>query len=222
MQGTPSAAHSAHSSTRSRRAGRRMRWVLAGLVSVWFLLMRQFGGADMYSVLGPYALAVSTVLWLLRPHAIARWLAPSTRVVVVGLLVGLAMTLATYPAYRLAAGLIPGLEQQVSALYRSASTAPLHVELAWVCVIIVAEELLWRGALLEALERKTSLAVAWSVCIGSYALAQLGTGAWVLGAIAAVCGLIWTVERKLTDSVLAPLISHLIWTPTVILLHPVM
>jgi membrane protease YdiL (CAAX protease family) len=206
----------------SRASGaRRISFVLVGLVSVWFLLMRQFGGSDIYSVLGPYALAVVAVLWLLRPHKVAYWLTPELKPIVIGVVIGVAMTLATYPVFHLAARWIPGLDSYVGALYRSAATAPLHVELGWVAVIIVAEELLWRGCVLEALERKLPATPALLACVAVYTLAQLGSGSWVVGAMAAVCGLIWTLERKWTDSLLAPLISHLIWTPTVILLHPV-
>ncbi len=186
----------------------------------------------MYSVLGPYAVAVIAILWLLRPRTLSRWLAfpwfgsrgdlpASTRAVAVGIAVGALMTLATYPIYRLASRHIAGLDHYVAALYRSAATAPLAVELAWVCVIILAEELLWRGFLLEQFERRLPQALGVGASVGSYVLAQLGSGSWVVGAMAAVCGLIWTLERKWTDSLLTPLVSHLIWTPTVILLHPV-
>lgn len=203
------------------RGARRFSFVLAGFVIVWFLLMRQFGGADMYSVLGPYAVAVVAVLWLLRPRTLSRWLTPSFQPVAVGVAVGVLMTVATYPVYRLASHYLPGLDSYVNALYRSAATAPLAVELAWVCVIILAEELLWRGFVLEQLERRLPHAIAVIACVLVYVLAQLGSSSWVVGAMAAVCGLVWTLERKWTDSLLAPLISHLIWTPTVILLHPV-
>jgi membrane protease YdiL (CAAX protease family) len=85
----------------------------------------------------------------------------------------------------------------------------------------MAEELLWRGALLEALERRTSRLAAFAISVGSYALAQLGSGSWIVFALALVCGALWTLERLLTRSLLASAISHLIWTQTVILLHPV-
>jgi membrane protease YdiL (CAAX protease family) len=40
-------------------------------------------------------------------------------------------------------------------------------------------------------------------------------------AMAGVCGSIWTLQRVYTDSLLSPLIAHLIWSPIVILLYPV-
>jgi membrane protease YdiL (CAAX protease family) len=204
-----------------RRYARRTLLIALALNGVWFLLMRQVGGADMYSVLGPYGLAVCMVLWRLRPRALARWLAFTPRACLTGVVVGVAMTLATYPVYHLLAGWIPGMAEHVRDLYSSARTAPLGVALVWVVIIIAAEELLWRGVLLAALDR--ALPMAWAV-LGSVALytgAQLGSGSWVMGVMAAVCGFVWTLERIWSRSLLAPLISHLIWTPTVILLVPV-
>jgi hypothetical protein len=55
----------------------------------------------------------------------------------------------------------------------------------------------------------------------SYALAQLGTGSCIVMLLAGVCGSIWTLQRRLTLSLLPPLLAHLIWTPIVIWLHPV-
>jgi hypothetical protein len=40
--------------------------------------------------------------------------------------------------------------------------------------------------------------------------------------MALVCGAIWTAQRVYGDkSLVAPLIAHLIWTPTVIFFYPV-
>jgi membrane protease YdiL (CAAX protease family) len=131
------------------------------------------------------------------------------------------MTLLTYPVFDFAVSLFPGLEAQVAALYRAARTTTLPVALAWVTLIICAEEFLWRGALFGALARRNSTFAAVTWCVASYVMAQLGTGSWVVGAMAAVCGTLWTLQRKLSRSLLAPLLAHLIWTPTVILLRPV-
>ncbi len=199
----------------------RVSWVVLGLIGVWFLLMRQFGGADMYSVLGPYAAAVVLVLWLLRSRALRRWLRPTWVACALGLGVGVLMTLATYPIYDLAARLVPGLDAYVKAHYGSARTGSLWLELGWVSLIILAEELLFRGVLLEVLERHLSRPLAGALGVVLYTVAQLGSGSWVIGAMALVCGGVWTLQRYATNSLVAPLISHMIWTPSVILLHPV-
>jgi membrane protease YdiL (CAAX protease family) len=60
-----------------------------------------------------------------------------------------------------------------------------------------------------------------TLSVASYAAAQLGSGSWIVMLLAIVCGTIWTLQRHFTRSLLAPLLAHLIWTPVVILLHPV-
>lgn len=209
-----------HSNKRAR-GGRRSLVLLVGLVLGWTLLMRQFGGADVYGVVGPYAITVLAVAWLLRARALRSWLEPSLKSVLVGVVSGVVMTIATYPVFRLAIELIPGLNHTVESLYAASRTTTLPVAMAWVSAIVLAEEVLWRGVLLDALEHRMGARAALGLSVLSYALAQLGTGSWVVFALALVCGTLWTLERKLSDSLLAPLISHMIWTQTVILLYPV-
>jgi len=201
--------------------GRRLLFLLQGLIVVWTLLMRQFGGADVYGVMGPYALTVVTMVWLLRGRKVRDWFAPTRLAILTGLLVGVVMTAATYPAFRIAVSIMPWLDQQVQGLYAASRTTSLPVAMAWVTVIIVAEELLWRGLLLEVLDKRVPRGLDVGLSVLTYALAQLGSGSWVVFALAAVCGSLWSMQRRLTHSLLSPLISHMIWTHTVILLWPV-
>jgi membrane protease YdiL (CAAX protease family) len=76
--------------------------------------------------------------------------------------------------------------------------------------------------LLEALTKRYRMLVAGTLSVGIYVLAQAGTGSVVVALMALVCGTVWTVQRHYTNSLLSPLIAHLIWTPTVILLRPVL
>ena len=202
------------------RGGRRSLALLLGLALVWGLLMRQFGGGDVYGVMGPFALVVAGVVRLVRRSAFASWFRPELRAVFVGLGLGAVMTSATYPAFRLAARLLPSLHTTVADLYRAAHATSLRA-MAWVAVLVLAEELLWRGALLEALEKRMSKPLAFGLSVLTYALAQLGSGSWVVFALAFVCGTLWTFARRYTGSLVASTLSHLIWTECVILIFPV-
>jgi membrane protease YdiL (CAAX protease family) len=204
------------------RARRPPVLVLLGvLVLAWFLLIQRFGAGNVYAVMGPYACAVSLLLIGLRPRLVAGWLAPHARPIAIGLALGVAMTLLTYPAFQLVAAAFPGFDSHVQSLYGGARTTTLPKALAWVVCVVFAEELLFRGVLPDALSRHVSERAALAISLVVYTLAQAGTGSLIVMLIAVVCGGIWSVERKLTNSLLAPLISHLIWTPTVILLYPV-
>jgi membrane protease YdiL (CAAX protease family) len=205
-----------------RAASHRLLLLMLGLITGWCLLMQRFGSqSNIYVVMGPFALSVLSVIAALSSHELRRWFRVTRLAVSSGLLVGVGMTLATYPAFALLRGLMPALQSDVAVLYAAAHQTTLGEALPWVVTIIVAEELLWRGALLYVLERRVSPALAMSLSVASYALAQLGTGSWIVMLLALVCGTIWTIQRHYTRSLLSPLIAHLIWTPIVILLHPV-
>lgn len=193
-----------------------------GLAVGWTLLMRTFGGDDVYPVVGPYALAVVAVVASLQSRTLKSALAPSSTAIVTGFLVGTSMTIATYPVFRLAAELFPALRPNVAALYRAAATRTPWQSLPWVVAIVLAEEFLFRGVLLDALGFRHRKRVAAAVSVSVYVLAQAGTGSAIVAFMALVCGTIWTVQRVATRSLLSPLLSHLIWTPVVILFRPVL
>lgn len=203
-----------------RVSSRRLLALMIGLIVGWGLLMQRFGG-NIYAIMGPYALSVSAVIAALSSRELRRWLRPTPLALGSGVAVGLVMTLVTYPLFSLVQRAFPELGSAVGALYATAHRASITEALPWVLAIILAEELLWRGALLHVLARRVPDGAAMALSLLSYALAQFGTGSWIVMLLALVCGALWTLQRRLTHSLLSPLISHLIWTPVVILLHPV-
>lgn len=203
-------------------ASHRMLVLMLGLIIGWGLLMQRFGGGgNIYAVMGPFALTVLLVVSALSSSKLARWFRATRRAIVSGLLVGFGMTLATYPVYALMQSLVPELSSHVAVLYAAAHETTLAEALPWTIAIIVAEEVLWRGALLYVLAQRVRPTTALVISVASYAAAQFGSGSWIVMALALVCGTLWTLQRRMTRSVLSPLIAHLIWTPTVILLYPV-
>jgi len=195
---------------------------MLGLIVGWGLLMQRFGSAaNIYAVMGPFALSAGLVVLALASRKLGIWLRPNRRAVLSGVGVGAAMTLITYPAYALLRAVVPEIETHVAALYTAAHQTTLAEALPWVVAIIIAEELIWRGALLHVLARRVPPALAMAISVATYAAAQFGTGSWIVMALALVCGTLWTLQRQLTHSLLSPLLAHLIWTPTVILLYPV-
>jgi membrane protease YdiL (CAAX protease family) len=182
--------------------------------------MREFGGTNVYRLLGPYALLVTLAATALgRPRVIALF-RPSLRGAGWGVGAGLLMAACTYPAYHIAAGLFPALRPLVTTLYRATATTALGEALVWVTIIVVAEEVLWRGVGLSELTRYVGPRLAFALSVASYALAQLGTGSWVVGLVALVCGTLWTLERVWLGAPFAALVSHWLWTCLVILLFP--
>lgn len=204
-----------------RRGNAPVLLLLAALIVGWFLLIRRFGEGNVYAAVGPFALGVCLVMLVLRPRTLLAWLKPTRRAVWVGLAVGLGMTVLTYPAFQLASMVYPELDGHVQSLYIGARSTTLPKALLWVVAIIFAEELMFRGVWPDELSARLAERHAWAISLTTYALAQFGTGSVIVTLMAAVCGCIWSWQRRYTDSLLSPLISHLIWTPTVILLYPV-
>ena len=200
------------------RVGSRKVVLLLALMSViWATLMDQFGEAAIYWIMGPYALAVAATLLTLRGGS----LRPTPRLVGLGVLAGGLMTAATYPAFQLANRLFPELAQHVAMLYRESHEETLWIAVAWTLVILTAEELLWRGAWIDALAPRLGSAGAAALSVVIYAITQFGSGSLVVLVLAACCGGMWAMLRVTTDSLVPSLVAHAIWTPTVILLVPV-
>lgn len=205
----------------AQRRGPVAAFLLAGLIVLWCLLIRRFGEGNVYAVVGPYACGVCALSLATSRHGLLRDLRPDAKNIAIGLAVGAVMTLLTYPAFQLTRMFFPALDSQVQGLYHGARSTTLPKALTWVVAIISAEELLFRGAFPRALTHWMSERNAYLFSLVCYVLAQLGTGSWIVALMALVCGTIWTVQRRMTGSLLSPLIAHLIWSPTVILLLPV-
>lgn len=194
--------------------------VVAASMIAWAAVLASF---DRQEVIPPLAVCAGAILalllWLDR-GALLSTEHVSVRAVAVGLSVGVLMTALTYPAYDLAVQLIPALEEAVRAEYSRTGLAGRYSVLPLLVVIDVAEEVLWRGSVLERMPAATDRRKV-LVSVGTYVACQAALGSWVVVVIAAGCGTIWVLERIHTRSLLAPLLSHLIWTLTVMVLHPV-
>jgi len=199
--------------------------VSLSLIVGWALVLRTIGTADVYSVLGPYASACVVVsLGLRRSLARTSQDKPDRqfwRHLGLGLGLGVAMTAATYLFYALAESLVPTLRGQVAQLYAAANVDRVSVAIAWTVVAIIAEELLFRGLFFEGLcSVGLSRGAAGVIVLVAYVLVQIGSGSGVIALAAFVFGSFWTLERVLTKSLTAPLVSHFIWTMVVIHLYP--
>jgi membrane protease YdiL (CAAX protease family) len=201
--------------------------IVAAATVLWaagFALGRQTGA--LYPTLGATAALLTAVsLWLL-PEVRRALVPPSLGVGVADLLVGVfaggASLLVTYLLYPLAAASFPGLGVEVQGLYALAAVSGGVA--VWMLVIIVAEEVIWRGALLSALRGHRRAAVSFGAPIVAaipYALAQGGSGSLWLVAAAGALGLAWGGLAQLRGGrLVAPLVAHLLWTPVVLGLRP--
>lgn len=165
---------------------------------------------------GVLAAAISSGRDVLR-----RLLAPS-RWISAAVVTGIALTLATHVAYRLGTVLIPGLEARVSALYAELLAPPgPRAAVPVLVLVVVAEELVFRGLLVTLLERcGLRRAPLIGLATALYVLPQLAGGSPVLVGLAAALGTLWTWQRIASGTIAVPLITHLLWDLSVFVIAP--
>ena len=97
--------------------------------------------------------------------------------------------------------------------YANQGSAP--VLLAVTLVNGIAEELFFRGAVYAALPKHP---VLWSTVI--YVIATLATGNVMLGFAAIVVGTVVGLQRRASGGILAPIITHCVWSSTMLFALP--
>ncbi|UJR87032.1 type II CAAX prenyl endopeptidase Rce1 family protein [Sandaracinus amylolyticus] len=146
----------------------------------------------------------------------------SPRWIAIGVASGLAMAIATHVLYPIGLALVPGLEREVLALYDELHAPPgPRAAVPLLLLVVLAEELVFRGLLVALLERwgvrRSAVLVA---AIALYTVPQIAGGSVVLIALAIACGALWTWQRQLSGGIVVPLITHALWDVIVFVLVP--
>ncbi|MDH2415456.1 CPBP family intramembrane glutamic endopeptidase [Nocardioides sp. CER19] len=110
---------------------------------------------------------------------------------------------------------LPYLGGRVAGVLDYADQGSLPVLVVITAVNGVAEELFFRGALYAAVTRRP---VLWTTL--AYTLVTLATGNVMLAGAAAVLGVVVGLERRASGGILAPVLTHVTWSLTVLLALP--
>lgn len=186
-------------------------WALGTAAGHWIGLWWSVAGTAL--LLGSIAVAA-------RGRLLRRLLAPSRARILRGLAAGGVMIASTYALYPVASRLFPGLAERTAELYALMGGVPAPVCIGLLPLIIVGEELVWRGVFQEAAARRAGALPAVAAAAFTYALAHAPAGNTLLVLLALVCGLYWSALRAATGSLLVPLLAHLVWDGCVFLLAP--
>ncbi|HKO02941.1 MAG TPA: CPBP family intramembrane glutamic endopeptidase, partial [Thermoanaerobaculia bacterium] len=101
----------------------------------------------------------------------------------------------------------------MSSMMRGGRT-PLRA-LVYVLPIVVAEEVIWRGAFEEWIgARRYATALTCGIV---YAIAHASRGSVLLVLVAFICGVYWSLLREGSRSLAPSLIAHLIWDAAIVL-----
>lgn len=110
---------------------------------------------------------------------------------------------------------LPWLLEEVRRVLRHADQGNGALLLVVTVINGIAEELFFRGAMYAAIRRHQVL-----VTTIAYAVATLATGNVMLGFAAIVLGVITGLQRRATGGILAPILTHLVWSVTMLYALP--
>ncbi|MCW2808938.1 MAG: family intrarane metalloprotease [Marmoricola sp.] len=139
----------------------------------------------------------------------------AVRPVVQPILVGLGLA-GVFVAGAFVVRLISPLADQVRAVLHFAGEGPAPLLLLVVTVLNgIAEELFFRGGLYAAIRQHQV-----PVTAVAYAIATAATGNVMLAFAALVLGVVVGLERRATGGILAPVLTHLVWSVTMLYALP--
>jgi uncharacterized protein len=179
----------------------------ASAVGIWWAI----GGAAI--VLGGWVAVV--VGADLRPL-----LKPTPRLLALGLAAGAVSVAASYALYPLLVRLAPWATLETELLYAAFRAPSLLVASIVLVPIIFGEEVVWRGVVQSTLARRVG---PWGGALAAgavYALASVAIGSPLLVLISLALGLLWSLLRALTRSLVPTLVAHVVWNAVVLLWLP--
>ena len=188
--------------------------VLAGAALVGATLRLPRGSVGFY--VAGYALAA---VWVIAAVVCGDVRRPSVTGRRFDVTLGVAPGVLSFGAFVVGAAIakhISFLAGPVESLLDKADTGPVVAVLALALVNGVAEELFFRGVLVEAIGGRRSAVLSVIVYVGVTAVA--GNTALTIAAL--VMGVVWAAERLFTNARTASIVTHVVWSTLMILLLP--
>jgi membrane protease YdiL (CAAX protease family) len=191
--------------------------LLLGAGVLGLALRRHPGESSFYWL----ALAL-TAVWALGAFASGplhlggvRWRGRNQRPVISGTVIGLALG-AVFVLGGLIAREIPSVSELITRVLQYTDQGSWRLTMTVALLGGIAEELFYRGAFYTALGRYPPALVSTIV----YVAATLASGNPMLGFAAIILGTVCALERRATGGVLAPILTHFVWTLVVLLALP--
>lgn len=136
-----------------------------------------------------------------------------------GALLGLVMAAATALLYGPVTRSSPTLSTEIVLLYEVFRSTGIIGALLLMPVVLICEELVWRGAVHDAVSRRYPPLTAVAIGTALYTLAHVPYGSPVIILAAAGAGSCWASLRSYSDSLPAVVAAHAVWNYGVLFLY---
>jgi membrane protease YdiL (CAAX protease family) len=119
-------------------------------------------------------------------------------------------------------GIIPNHEQNIANVYANKGSVP-----PWIIAMLLffpigfGEEIFWRGYLQRHLSEKYSKVFALILTVFFYTVVHLPTMNPILLLAAFLVGIYWGLIFMWRGSIVAALISHMLWDPFIFVIAPI-
>ena len=143
------------------------------------------------------------------------WRGRNQRPVISGTVIGLLLG-AVFVLGGLIARELPAVSELITRVLQYTDQGSWRLTMAIALLGGIAEELFYRGALYTALGRHHPLLISTAV----YVVATMASGNPMLAFAAIILGTVCALERRATGGVLAPILTHFVWTLVVLLALP--
>ena len=142
---------------------------------------------------------------------VAALLRPTSRLLVIAVVAAAAMIAVTDFSFPALIGWLPSLRGMSADIYgRFIERHATAATLAFVVPLVIAEEILWRGAFQDALPVRSQPAKV-LLAAAIYAAAHAPFGSALLAGVAFVCAIYWAGLRAASGSLIPSLVAHLAW-----------
>ena len=187
------------------------------MVTAWLLTPR-FGPWPCHGIAAPVSIVVA-LRWRTKPARVPHTVASILGSFALGtLLATLSWCLAPIVTHWM-----PAFGRELGSLYATLSRSPGPTLASPILALsIVAEELIWRGVLVDWCQTRLNSSRTVLLATVAYTLPMMFSGSWLLLLVAFGLGAVLAVQRLYCRTWIAPLITHLTWNLLVFVVHPLM
>jgi uncharacterized protein len=185
------------------------------MIAAWLLTPR-YGPWACNSLAAPVSI-IAALRWRPKPVRVPHSVASLLGSFALGVLLAtLSWSVAPIVAHQL-----PAVGGELRTLYATLSHSPGPARAAPILVLsILAEELVWRGVLIDWCQPRMNRGRTVLLVTASYSLPIVFSGSWLLLLVAIGLGTVLAAQRLYLRTWIGPFITHLTWNILVFVVHP--